>query len=216
MKNSLSELWLYKTGGATEFKFTQIIDVPGRSELKKELFIITNQTKSAGWIRFDASILVGKLSSKVMDIEVFSNSIRVPIEIGKDKNPLLVVLSKSTEKGRTKRSTVSDCGTDTTSCCRKVKYFSFQEVGWDDWIVEPSGYYANMCKGSCKKIVLAGTLHAQFMMTLISRNGVNNSEASVHCSPKAYKPLSIIYTDEKGLKVVSNMKDMAVTECACH
>lgn len=217
IENSLSELWLYKTDGATDFKFTQIIDVPGRSELKKELFTITNQSKSAGWIRFDASILVGKLSSNVLDIEVFSNSMSVPIEIGKDKNPLLVVLSKSSVKGRSKRSTVSDCTSDTTTCCRQVKYFSFKDVGWNDWIVQPDGYYANMCKGSCKKIVLADTLHAQFMMNLMARNGVNTSEIndSIHCSPKAYNSLSIIYTDEKGLKVISNMPDMAVADCAC-
>ncbi|KAG8174733.1 hypothetical protein JTE90_012178 [Oedothorax gibbosus] len=226
IENSLSELWLYKTDGATEFKFTQIIDEPGRSELKKELFIITNQTESAGWIRFDASILLAKLSpelsSNVLDIEVFSSdSTRVPIEIGIDRNPLLVVLSKSSErtKGRrSKRAAVTDCSDDTTTCCRKSQYLSFHDIGWDDWIVQPEGYYANICKGKCTNIVYANTHHAQVMINLISRSSVinnNDIQSSIHCTPKAYKPLSIIYTDDKGLKVISNLPDMSVTECAC-
>lgn len=225
IENSLSELWLYKTEGATEFKFTQIIDVPEFSELKKELFIITNQTESAGWIRFDASILLAKLSpelsSSVLDIEVFSSNFsRVPIDIGIDRNPLLVVLTKSSErtKGRSKRAAVSDCSDDTTNCCRKSEYLSFHDIGWDDWIVQPEGYYANICKGKCTNIVYANTHHAQVMMSLLSRNsGINNSDilSSVHCTPKAYKPLSIIYTDDKGLKVISNLPDMSVAECAC-
>lgn len=222
IENSLSELWLYKTEGATEFKFTQIIDVPGLSELKKELFIITNQTKSAGWIRFDASILLAKLSpeqfSNVLDIEVISaSSESVPIEIGIDRNPLLVVLTKST-KSRSKRATVTECTDDTATCCRKSQYLSFHDIGWDDWIVQPEGYYANICKGKCTNIVHAKTHHAQVIISLMSRSsGINNSDIlnSVHCTPKAYKPLSIIYTDDKGLKVISNLPDMSVAECAC-
>jgi inhibin beta len=26
---------------------------------------------------------------------------------------------------------------------------SFRALGWDDWIIAPSGYYANYCRGDC-------------------------------------------------------------------
>ncbi|GBM11455.1 Inhibin beta E chain [Araneus ventricosus] len=219
VNSSSAELWLYKKEGVTEYTITHIIDDPLHISLQKEFFSVLNQTKSAGWTRLDVTALMSKIRANVLDLEVFSNSVDVPLEFGNDKNPLLVVISNSVEENRrSKRHAAVDCEVESSSCCRKVLYVSFKDIGWDNWIVQPEGYNANACKGSCKnRLDLTDRHHTHVILRLISKSGNNYSDINdtINCSPKAYSPLSIIYTDDKGLKVITNLPDMSVSECAC-
>ncbi|CAL1269768.1 unnamed protein product [Larinioides sclopetarius] len=219
VNSSSAELWLYKKEGVTEYTITHIIDDPRHISLQKQFFSVVNQTKSAGWTRLDVTTLISKIRANVLDLEVFSNSGDVPLEFGNDENPLLVVISKSIEENsRSKRHAAADCEVESSSCCRKVLFVSFKDIGWDDWIVQPEGYNANACKGSCdNRLDLTDRHHTHVLLRLISKSGHKYPDVndSVHCSPKAYSPLSIIYTDNKGLKVITNLTDMSVTECAC-
>ncbi|GFY41757.1 inhibin beta E chain [Trichonephila inaurata madagascariensis] len=215
---SLTELWMYKKEGITEYTIVQIIDDPDHITLQKEILNVFNQTESAGWTRLDVTALTAKISGNVLDLEVYSSS-GIPLEIGKDKNPLLVAFTNSDEQSsRSKRSSGVDCDVESSYCCRKKIYISFKEIGWDNWIVQPEGYNANACKGSCQnRLDLTEKHHTHVMLRYISKAGNNYSEIAdtIHCSPKVYKPLSIIYTDDKGLKVITNLPDMSVSECAC-
>ncbi|XP_055927667.1 inhibin beta B chain-like [Argiope bruennichi] len=218
VNRSSAELWLYKKEGVTEYTLTHIIDDPLNNALQKVFFSVVNQTKSAGWTRLDITSLMGQVRANVLDFEVFSDSVDVPLEFGNDQNPLLVVLSNSVgENRRHKRHAAIDCEGESSSCCRKMVYISFKIIGWDDWIVQPEGYNANACIGSCKnRLDLTDKHHAHVILRL-SKAGHNYSDIidTVNCSPKSYSPLSIIYTDDKGLKVITNLPDMSVSECAC-
>ncbi|GFT12831.1 inhibin beta E chain [Nephila pilipes] len=215
---SLTELWLYKKEGITEYTITQIIDDPQQATFQKEIFKVFNQTESAGWTRLDLTALIDKISGNVLDLEVYSSS-NIPIEFGKDKNPLLVIFTNSDEQNsRSKRSSVIDCDVESSQCCRKKIYVSFKDIGWDNWIVQPEGYNANACKGSClNRLDLTEKHHTHVMLRFLTKAANNYPDIAdtIHCSPKVYKPLSIIYTDEKGLKVITNLPDMSVSECAC-
>ncbi|GIY60191.1 inhibin beta C chain [Caerostris darwini] len=215
--NSSAELWLYKKDKVTEYILTQIIDDPHHTDLQKRFFSVINQTESEGWTRIDISALINS-SSDVLDIEVYSSSKDIPLEFGNDKNPLLIISSSSEENNsRSKRAAV-DCEGESSSCCRMKFYVSFEDIGWDSWIVQPEGYFPNACKGSCmNRLDLTVKHHTHVLLRLISKEGTNHSEIAetINCSPKTYKPLSIIYVDNKGLKVISNLPDMSVSECAC-
>ncbi|GIY20025.1 inhibin beta C chain [Caerostris extrusa] len=215
--NSSAELWLYKKDKVTEYTLTQIIDDPHHTDLQKRFFSVINQTESEGWTRIDISALING-SSDVLDIEVYSSSKDIPLEFGNDKNPLLIISSSSEENNsRSKRAAV-DCEGESSSCCRMKFYVSFEDIGWDSWIVQPEGYFPNACKGSCmNRLDLTVKHHTHVLLRLISKEGTNHSEIAetINCSPKTYKPLSIIYVDNKGLKVISNLPDMSVSECAC-
>ena len=52
-------------------------------------------------------------------------------------------------KRRKKRSTTPTCGASVSECCRERLFISFQDIGWDDWILSPSGFDAFYCRGSC-------------------------------------------------------------------
>lgn len=87
-----------------------------------------------------------------------------PISFKNTLKPFLVIYTHSQARRaahrRQKRS--NDCGTGIRECCREKLYVSFAEIGWDDWILQPSGYNAYFCKGSCTtaaSLTLSATQH---------------------------------------------------------
>ena len=47
------------------------------------------------------------------------------------------------------RRRVRQCMGD-NRCCKEEFYVSFSEIGWNDWIHSPEGYWANYCSGTCQ------------------------------------------------------------------
>ncbi|CAI5442242.1 unnamed protein product [Caenorhabditis angaria] len=47
--------------------------------------------------------------------------------------------------------------TNCTGCYLSTFYVNFTEIGWNDWILSPPGFYANLCEGSCPDEKLGGT-----------------------------------------------------------
>lgn len=63
--------------------------------------------------------------------------------------PFLVIHTDSSASRRLRRRTPLDCSPTTSACCKQRFFVSFRALGWDDWIIAPSGYYANYCRGDC-------------------------------------------------------------------
>lgn len=44
----------------------------------------------------------------------------------------------------------SDCAAGGyNECCLEEAYVSFEELGWDGWVLDPPGFKANFCAGNC-------------------------------------------------------------------
>lgn len=87
-----------------------------------------------------------------------------PISFKNTLKPFLVIYTHSQARRaahrRQKRS--NDCDSGIRECCREKLYVSFAEIGWDDWILQPPGYNAYFCKGSCTtaaSLTLSATQH---------------------------------------------------------
>jgi inhibin beta len=63
--------------------------------------------------------------------------------------PFIVIHTDSSSSRRLRRRTPLDCSPTTSACCKQRFFVSFRALGWDDWIIAPSGYYANYCRGDC-------------------------------------------------------------------
>lgn len=63
--------------------------------------------------------------------------------------PFIVIHTDSNSGRRLRRRTPLDCSPTTSACCKQRFFVSFRALGWDDWIIAPSGYYANYCRGDC-------------------------------------------------------------------
>lgn len=64
--------------------------------------------------------------------------------------PFLVLETETTSPNiKRSRRRALECNPRVKQCCKQRFFISFAELGWQDWIIAPRGYYANYCRGHC-------------------------------------------------------------------
>nr|XP_045615173.1 inhibin beta chain-like [Procambarus clarkii] len=130
--------------------------------------------------------------------------------------PFLVVHTAPTPSRRLSRRALQ-CDKDTKMCCKQNLYISFSELGWDDWIIAPSGYNANYCKGSCASVFRSPDSFTHFysqMLEEVSRHRPPGALTQC-CAPTKLSPMSLIYLDEISNIIKRDVPRMVVEECGC-
>lgn len=100
-------------------------------------------------------------------------------------------------------------------CRRHALRVDFADVGWQDWIMAPSGYEAYYCAGECPTYLgdhMNTTNHAivQNFVHSVSPKTVPKS----CCVPTELSELSLLYVEDSGV-VVKSYSDMVVKACGC-
>lgn len=129
-----------------------------------------------------------------------------------------------------------DCGPTTRQCCKQRFFVSFKALGWDDWIIAPSGYYANYCRGDCG----SGPNSARTPDTFLNYHShvleevrkLHNTGGSGHhgqdpfgtnmimhhqpcCAPTKFSSMSLIYFGPDMNIIKRDLPKMVVDECGC-
>ncbi|XP_078000702.1 univin-like [Glandiceps talaboti] len=102
-------------------------------------------------------------------------------------------------------------------CQRRPLYVSFREVGWQEWMIAPSGYEAFHCNGDCPFPLndhLNGTNHA-IIQTLVNSIDPNLVESKACCAPTKLSAISMLYFDNEDNVVLRSYEDMVVEACGC-
>jgi hypothetical protein len=118
--------------------------------------------------------------------------------------------------GRVKRSPeVYDCvqGDGESRCCRYPLWVSFRDIGWNNWVVEPEGYQAYYCDGSCPHRYKPAHTFAGIKSAIHLVNPAAAPEPC--CTGTKLSPLTLLHYDEWGLLKVTQYSDMVVQECKC-
>ena len=107
-----------------------------------------------------------------------------------------------------------DCtrGDGNFKCCRYPVWISFQDLGWDSWVLQPKGYQAYYCDGSCPKNykTMNNFAHIKSFLHMLQPN----DSPSKCCTATDMSPLSILHY-ENGRLIVSVLEDMVVNSCGC-
>lgn len=102
-------------------------------------------------------------------------------------------------------------------CRKKSLYIDFEEIHYDDWIVQPKGYEAYQCQGKCFYPVadhLHPTKHA-IMQTILHSMAPSRVPRSC-CVPTRLSAISVLYIDDDGVLTYRYAySDMVVAECGC-
>ncbi|XP_078515133.1 inhibin beta C chain-like [Lissotriton helveticus] len=110
------------------------------------------------------------------------------------------------------------CNSNSDTCCRRSFYVNFKEIGWNNWIIKPEGYYMNYCKGQCP-ISLAGNpgTAASFHTAVYNLIKANNVLASMGscCVATHLQPLSLLYFDNSTNVIKKDIANMIVERCGC-
>lgn len=102
-------------------------------------------------------------------------------------------------------------------CKKQSLYVEFKDIGWDSWILAPSGYDAYECTGICSFPLtkhVTPTKHA-IVQTLININSPQKA-ARACCVPTKLDPISLLYLDDTGVVTYKyKFEGMVVAECGC-
>ncbi|XP_037800290.1 inhibin beta B chain-like [Penaeus monodon] len=130
--------------------------------------------------------------------------------------PFLVVHTAPTPSRRLSRRALQ-CDKNTELCCKQELFISFNELGWDDWIIAPRGYKANYCKGSCDSVYRTPDSFMNFHAHVLEELRRNRPAGALTqcCAPTKLSPMSLIYLDEYSNIIKRDVPRMVVEECGC-
>ncbi|KAM8886210.1 bone morphogenetic protein 10 [Spinachia spinachia] len=102
-------------------------------------------------------------------------------------------------------------------CKKQSLHVDFKDIGWDSWILAPTGYDAFECTGMCSFPLtkhVTPTKHA-IVQTLININSPQKA-ARACCVPTKLDPISLLYLDDTGVVTYKyKFEGMVVAECGC-
>ncbi|XP_028271145.1 bone morphogenetic protein 10 [Parambassis ranga] len=102
-------------------------------------------------------------------------------------------------------------------CKKQSLYVEFKDIGWDSWILAPTGYDAFECSGICSYPLtkhVTPTKHA-IVQTLVNINSPQKA-ARACCVPTKLDPISLLYLDDTGVVTYKyKFEGMVVAECGC-
>lgn len=95
-------------------------------------------------------------------------------------------------------------------------YVSFKQLGWEDWVIAPPGYYANYCRGDCGHPRTPDT-YKNFHTHVIEevRKTHHLSGMQPCCAPLKFSSMSLIYYGPNLDVIKRDMPKMVVDECGC-
>ncbi|XP_063051002.1 bone morphogenetic protein 10 [Engraulis encrasicolus] len=102
-------------------------------------------------------------------------------------------------------------------CKKNSLYVEFKDIGWDSWILAPTGYEAFECTGVCSFPLtphVKPTKHAM-VQTLVNMKSPQKV-APACCVPTKLDPISLLYLDDAGVVTYKyKFEGMVVAECGC-
>ncbi|XP_077097384.1 bone morphogenetic protein 10 [Siphateles boraxobius] len=102
-------------------------------------------------------------------------------------------------------------------CKKSSLYVDFKDIGWDSWILAPTGYEAFECTGICTYPLtkhVTPTKHA-IVQTLVSLKSPQKVSRAC-CVPTELEPISLLYLDDAGVVTYQyKFEGMVVAKCGC-
>ena len=144
--------------------------------------------------------------------------------------PFLVIHTESVSSRRLRRRTPLDCSASLgqqQQCCKQRFYVSFRALGWDDWIIAPSGYYANYCRGGCGTALTRtpdtfSSYHTHVIDQVLKVGSPSAADQHLSaamqqpcCAPTKFSSMSLIYFGPDMNIIKRDLPKMVVDECAC-
>ncbi|XP_028323577.1 inhibin beta B chain [Gouania willdenowi] len=187
------------------------------------------ELKRSGWHTFaltDAVRLVFQKGDRRQNLDVRCEACEAegvaPLLLNvndESHRPFLVVQARQVDNKHRIRKRGLECDGSSNLCCRQQFYIDFRLIGWNDWIIAPSGYFGNFCEGNCPAYMAgvpgsASSFHTavvnQYRMRGMSPGSMNSC-----CIPTKLSTMSMLYFDDEYNIVKRDVPNMIVDECGC-
>ncbi|ELU17610.1 hypothetical protein CAPTEDRAFT_29529, partial [Capitella teleta] len=98
--------------------------------------------------------------------------------------------------------------------------FSFTRMGWDAWVITPTGFEANYCVGPCPEPLLNSSItftnYAGIKSLFRSRGFADSLEPpAASCVPLHMTAVSLLVQKSESVVEVKHLDEMKALDCAC-
>ncbi|XP_073433049.1 inhibin beta C chain-like [Dendrobates tinctorius] len=179
---------------------------------------------SDGWYMIPLPMFSGKAlneGTENMYIELMCLDCHKPLKMDNISHvhlPFLALKVHNKQEDARIRRHITECTGDMQICCLKKFYIAFKDIGWNEWIISPKGYFMNLCEGRCpvhlaRSPGISASSHTAILSLIKANNAYSN--LSLCCVPTKRRPLSFLYFDINNTIVKSDIPDMIVESCGC-
>ncbi|KAF6208374.1 hypothetical protein GE061_016828 [Apolygus lucorum] len=135
---------------------------------------------------------------------------------GASNRPFLVITTEPAASKRVRRRAL-DCSSATGGqCCKEMFYVNFKQLGWDDWVIAPPGYFANYCRGDCSGLRTPDdTVNSHSHLIEEYRKMDQLAGLQPCCTPTKFSAQSLIYHGPDHTVIKRDLPKMVVEECGC-
>ncbi|XP_059380255.1 inhibin subunit beta Aa [Carassius carassius] len=193
-------------------------------------------TRRSGWHTFPVSASVqallqrgGSMLSLRVSCPLCSDARATPVLVNpgggereQSHRPFLMAVVRQMDdlSQRRRRKRGLECDGKVRVCCKRQFYVNFKDIGWNDWIIAPSGYHANYCEGDCPSHVASITGNSlSFHSTVINHYRMRGYSPFTNikscCVPTRLRAMSMLYYNEEQKIVKKDIQNMIVEECGC-
>ncbi|RZF41827.1 hypothetical protein LSTR_LSTR005289 [Laodelphax striatellus] len=132
------------------------------------------------------------------------------------ERPFLVVHTEPAVARRVRRRAL-ECSGGVKQCCKQRFFVSFKQLGWEDWIIAPSGYFANYCKGDCGGVHRTPDTYLNYYTHVIEEYRKLDKLSGIQpcCAPLKFSSMSLIYFGPDSNIIKRDLPKMVVDECGC-
>lgn len=188
------------------------------------------ELKRSGWHTFsltDAVRLVFDKGDRRQNLDVRCEGCEAegvaPVLLNLNDNeshrPFLVVRARRADGKHRIRKRGLECDGSSNLCCRQQFYIDFRLIGWNDWIIAPSGYFGNYCEGNCPAYMAGVPGSASSFHTAVVNQyrlrGMSPGSMNSCCIPTKLSTMSMLYFDDEYNIVKRDVPNMIVDECGC-
>ncbi|XP_014468682.1 PREDICTED: inhibin beta A chain [Dinoponera quadriceps] len=228
-----AQLWFYKEYDENDYLNQTFVlseldhwDQGGSFE-KNTVMAIFETDIGEGWVEMNVDFIVKKWVNRHRlnhTIQIACNTCSdnrdtAPVSVELTLKPFLVIhTAPLPQRNRPKRN--SNCLPEMKECCRDELYINFEDIGWNDWILYPSGYHAYFCRGSCSSaasLTVNSSSHSNVIRKLLGNKGnvQRKSEIVPCCSPTQLAPIQLLYIDTNNTITRKTLPNMVVEACGC-
>ncbi|XP_064477300.1 growth/differentiation factor 8-like [Ornithodoros turicata] len=225
---SHAELWAFKLPDASLRKHSFVVsELSFDSEsnlIRKQVVAFETSANESGWFRFNVTSHLTQWANhrnpfRALEIacETCDANTSSLVGIRDDKKPFIFVRTDPSRQIVTRERRHINCDPSISRCCRESFYVSFDEIGWNSWIVHPAGYSANYCRGSCVHDISTNKYHHTTVLqkVLLSSTQTPTPSLSLCCTPSRLSSISLIYLDSDGTMKQKSLPNMVVEACEC-
>ncbi|KAL0267821.1 UNVERIFIED_CONTAM: hypothetical protein PYX00_009974 [Menopon gallinae] len=227
-----TDLWVYKTKDFLDedtrvnhtFIYSEILE-PDTPDGSPTIYTLESHTTEIeeGWIKLAFVKSIKKWLEAIRrrhTIQVLCKTCgysrpSTPVSIESKNQPFLVINTETNRKKRRPKRNVN-CMPGISECCREKLYISFADIGWDDWIIQPRGYEAYFCRGSCSNaasLTLSGTPYSSMIRKLIQDG--KKLELSPCCTATHLSSIQLIFMYDNNTITQKTLPNMTIESCGC-